>query len=126
MNLRSPLRQVKGLGSAKTGTQHFISQRVSAIALLFLGTWFAFSLASQAGGDYDQISQWLSSPFNALAMVLFLATAFYHATLGIQVVLEDYVASHGKRLIALLIVKYALIVLGAGSILSVLKIYFSA
>ena len=74
MSLRSPLGRVRGLGSAKTGTDHFWAQRVTAVALVPLTLWFVYALLSLAGADYATVSAWLRSPVNA---VLMLALAYW-------------------------------------------------
>ena len=108
---RTPLGRARGLGSAKTGVGHFIGQRVSAVALVFLvlwGVWSAFFLAR--AGDYESARQWLASPVNAALLVLTAAAAFYHMQLGMAVIVEDYVhkpASKALLLIANVFVCFA-------------------
>ncbi len=92
MDLRSNLSKARGLGSARTGAHHWWMQRLSAIALLPLVTWFVISVIKAT--SYHGIAgviHLLASPVNAVAMILFLATSIYHGTLGIKVVIEDYV-----------------------------------
>ena len=85
---RSPAGRVRGLGSAKEGTTHFIRQRVSAIGLLFLVPWFLISGVTAAQGGYAGVVEWVSSPINATLLILTLGAAFYHMRLGMQVVVE--------------------------------------
>ena len=85
------------------GTEHFWHQRVSAVALIPLGLWFAFSVASLTGGGYEQTAAFLSRPLNALLMIAFAGTALYHAKLGVQVVIEDYVAKAETRMALLVL-----------------------
>ncbi len=125
-NYRTPLSRVKGLGSAKEGTEHFWTQRLTAIALIPLVLWLAFSIASLPGMDYIAIREWLSQPFNALVMILFLVAGFFHARLGLQVVIEDYVGSHGARTVAIIAVTFAAAALGVTGVFSVLRIVFAA
>ncbi len=124
-NLRTPLSKVKGLGSAKSGTEHFMMQRVSALALIPLAIWFCLSLALLPNANYASIITWLSSPFNAVLLIVTLIAGFYHGALGIQTILEDYISSHGKRTIAIIISNLLLFFFAALGIYSVLKISIS-
>ena len=122
MSLRTPLAHVRGLGTAKDGTHHWWMQRVTSIALVPLVVWFAFSMLSYSRVDYAVFQQWLSRPLNAGLMVTFLVTVLYHAKLGMQVIYEDYVRPEWAMYVALLVTQFALFLLGAISIISVLKI----
>jgi len=124
VSLRSPLRRVTGLGSAKGGASHWYVQRVTAVALVLLGFWFVVALASLDGASHANVVGWLAAPISSALAVLLVVTAAYHALLGLQVVLEDYVADHGKRLAALLVVKFALVVAAVIGVLAVLRIAF--
>mgnify|MGYP003471093061 FL=1 len=124
MSLRSPLRRVTGLGAAKSGASHWYVQRVTAVALVLLGIWFVAALASLGGASHANVVGWLASPISSALAVLLVVTTAYHALLGLQVVLEDYVADHGKRLVALLVVKFALVVAAVIGVLAVLRIAF--
>lgn len=121
-NYRTPLARVKGLGSAKEGTGHFWSQRLTALAMVPLVLWLAFSIASLPSMDYLAIREWLSQPFNAIVMILFMTAGFYHARLGLQVVIEDYVSSHGLRTGAIIGVTFVAAALGVTGVFSVLRI----
>lgn len=121
-NFRTPLSRVKGLGSAKEGTDHFWAQRLTAIALVPLVLWLAFSIASLPGMDYLTIREWLSQPFNAIVMILFMTAGFYHARLGLQVVIEDYIGSHGPRTAAIIAVTFIAVAMGVTGVFSVLRI----
>lgn len=120
--LRTPLSKVKGLGSAKDGTDHFWVQRLTAIALAPLCLWFCFSLASLPSMDYVQFTQWLSSPFRAVMMLLVILVAFYHAALGLQVVIEDYVGDAAIRTGSIIAVKMLCALLAVTGVFSILKI----
>lgn len=125
-NYRTPLSRVKGLGSAKEGTEHFWVQRLTAIALVPLVLWLAFSIASLPGMDYVSIREWLSQPFNAIVMILFMTAGFYHSRLGLQVVIEDYVGSHGPRTAAIIAVTFIAVAVGITGVFSVLRIAFAS
>jgi succinate dehydrogenase / fumarate reductase membrane anchor subunit len=115
---------VTGLGAAKSGASHWYVQRVTAVALVLLGIWFVAALTSLGGASHANVVGWLASPISSALAVLLIVTAAYHALLGLQVVLEDYVADHGKRLVALLVVKFALVVAAVIGVLAVLRIAF--
>ncbi|MEL6257932.1 MAG: succinate dehydrogenase, hydrophobic membrane anchor protein, partial [Pseudomonadota bacterium] len=94
-NLRTPMGQVRGLGSAKEGVTHHIRQRVSALALIVLVPWFLYSMITATNAGYEGAVVWLSQPLNAFLMVFTLGAAFYHMRLGMQVVIEDYIGKSG-------------------------------
>lgn len=121
-SLRSPLGRVRGLGSAKEGVAHWWAQRVTALALVPLTLWFVIAVISLVGADYARTTAWIASPVPAILLVLLVAATFYHAVLGLQVVIEDYVGSEALRIALILIVKAAAIVLAAAAIFAVLKI----
>jgi succinate dehydrogenase / fumarate reductase membrane anchor subunit len=124
MSMTNPLARVRGLGSAKDGTHHWIVQRMTAVALIPLTLWFVVSLISLIGSDLVAFQSWLSSPFNAVMMILTLVAGFHHAQLGLQVVIEDYIHGHGKKIVALWVMKGAAIFFGAASVFSVIKLSF--
>ena len=122
MSIRTPLAHVRGLGAAKDGTHHWWLQRVTSIALVPLVLWFVISLLGVSHADYETFQHWLSNPFRAGLMVALLAVLFYHASLGMQVIYEDYVRPEGAKVIAVLATQFVLFLLGAISIVAVLKI----
>ncbi|MDH3388119.1 MAG: succinate dehydrogenase, hydrophobic membrane anchor protein [Gammaproteobacteria bacterium] len=124
-DLRSPLSRVKGLGSAKEGTSHFWHQRLTSLLLIPLVLWAGFSLAAMPV-DHATLVDWIGHPAVAVALVLLVAAVFYHAKLGLQAVIEDYVASHAARTTVLLLSNLLCLVLGIIGVISVLKIYFGA
>ena len=90
-DLRTPLKRAIGLGSAKDGTGHFMLQRITAIALLLAGAWLIGLLLSLNSTDYVFVRATVGDPLNATVLVAFLIAACWHAKLGLQVVIEDYV-----------------------------------
>jgi succinate dehydrogenase / fumarate reductase membrane anchor subunit len=88
--LRTPLKRAMGLGSAKEGTGHFMWQRVTAIAVLFAGAWLLGLLLTLASTDYVFVRATVADPLNATVLIAFLLGASWHAKLGLQVVIEDY------------------------------------
>lgn len=121
-SIRTPLGKVRGLGSAKHGAGHFIAQRVSAIGLLFLVPWFLFSLVGAVRGGYDGALAWIADPFNAVLTLLAVSAALYHMRLGMQVVIEDYIAKHGAKNLLLILNTFICVVLFVAAAYSVLKI----
>ncbi|MBL6750338.1 MAG: succinate dehydrogenase, hydrophobic membrane anchor protein [Nevskia sp.] len=126
MSLRSPLSQARGLGSAKEGVGHWWAQRLTALALVPLSLWFVFSVAHYRIADYATMVAWLHNPYVAVALVLYFVALFYHSALGVQVIVEDYVANEALKLSAIVLVKFAHFALGAAAIFAVLKIAFGA
>ena len=122
MSMRSPLGRARGLGSAKDGTHHFWVQRISAVALVPLALWFVFSVARYAGADYDMTRHWVHAPSVAITLVLFIAAALYHSMLGVQVVIEDYVAADGQKIAGLLLNKFLHAIVAVSAIFAVLKV----
>ena len=120
MSLRSPLGRVRGLGSAKEGVNHFWAQRMTALALIPLSVWFVISLLSVLGADYWAVKAWVSSPVVAGLLILLIAATFYHAFLGLQVVIEDYIHGEGLKLLTLVTVKGAAWLLAIIGVVSVL------
>ena len=88
---RSPVARARGLGSAKSGTGHFWYQRVTAVFLAVLSPWILGMLVALAGADVAHVQATLAKPINAVPMALFLMSLFWHAKLGLQVVIEDYI-----------------------------------
>jgi succinate dehydrogenase / fumarate reductase membrane anchor subunit len=124
MNLQTPLRRARGLGSAKSGTKHWWAQRVTAVALIPLTIWFVIAMITATGNDYNNARQFIGNPINAVLFILLIVATFHHAQLGLQVVIEDYV--HNKPMVIglLIITKGTVIVLGVSAIFAVISITF--
>ncbi|WP_102945744.1 MULTISPECIES: succinate dehydrogenase, hydrophobic membrane anchor protein [unclassified Stenotrophomonas] len=88
---RTPLKNVRGLGAAKTGTEHFVLQRLTATALVPLTIWFLVFVLSLLNADYVTAADAVAKPWNAILLVGFLVAMFWHAQIGLQVILEDYI-----------------------------------
>ncbi len=125
-SMRSPMARARGLGSAKDGTTHWWAQRLSALALIPLVVWFVASMVAMAGADYVAVQAWLGSPLVAGLVILLIATVFYHAHLGLQVVVEDYVHHEATKFGAIIAIKGLAIVLSLTGVLAVLSILFGA
>ena len=125
-NLRSPLGRARGLGAAKEGLHHWWLQRLTSLALSPLTVWFAAAIVGLAGSGYEEFVAWLSDPCTTAVMVGFLAVTFHHAQSGMQVVIEDYVASHGLRIASVILVKFVCYGLALLGIVSTLIVSFGA
>ncbi|HET6619707.1 MAG TPA: succinate dehydrogenase, hydrophobic membrane anchor protein [Dongiaceae bacterium] len=123
--LRTELGRVRGLGSAKEGVRHWWAQRVSAIALIPLSLWFAAHIVFLTDVDRATALQWLGSPLTLGLMSLFLIALTYHAALGLQVVVEDYIHAKVAKLVLLLLIQFAGFALAAAGIVAMLVIAFS-
>jgi succinate dehydrogenase / fumarate reductase membrane anchor subunit len=125
MSLRSPLGKVLGLGAAKEGSGHWWSQRVSAVGLVLLAPWFVLSLIALGDLSYINVVGWISEPVNTVLLSLLILTLSYHAQLGLQVVVEDYVPSKGARIVIMLVINFALLGLSVLGVFSVLRVAFA-
>jgi succinate dehydrogenase / fumarate reductase membrane anchor subunit len=121
-SMKTPLAQARGLGASKSGLSHWWHQRLTAIAMVGLVAWMCGLVVMLAGADFDSAMRLLSYPINAAILILFVGVGFWHSALGLQVVLEDYVAHEGVRLTMIIALRMVLILLGAISMLSLLKI----
>lgn len=124
--LRSPLQVARGLGSAKHGTEHWWSQRLTAIALVPLTVWFVFGVIRHLGADHAGFVAWMKSPFSAVMMVLTAVVTFHHAQSGLQVVIEDYVNVEWQKMALIIGVKFLSFALAAACVLAVVKIFIGA
>jgi len=124
MEMRSPLGRVRGLGSTKTGVQHWWSQRLTAIALVPLSLWFVYSVVALNGADHATFKAWLSAHGNLVLMLSFVMALFYHAYLGLQVVVEDYVHGETAKNTWIIIIKFAAFLSGLSCILAALRVAF--
>ena len=106
-DFRNPLQRARGLGSGKSGTAHFWWQRVTAIFLVPLVAWLLGLLVSFVGADLATVQVAIARPWNAIALSLFAILLFWHAKLGIQVVIEDYVHTRGLEIALQLLVTLA-------------------
>ena len=104
---RTPLKRARGLGSGKSGTGHFWWQRVTAIFMIPLVAWLLGLLVSFVGADLASVQHALARPWNAIALSLFAILLFWHAKLGVQVVIEDYVHTRAAEIALQLLVTLA-------------------
>jgi len=121
-DLRTPLARARGLGSGKAGTGHFWWQRVTAIFLVPLVAWLLGMLLSLAGADLATVQATLARPWNAIAVALFAILMFWHAKLGIQVVIEDYVHQRAAEVALQLLVTLACVLGALASLYAIARI----
>ncbi|MEE4161259.1 MAG: succinate dehydrogenase, hydrophobic membrane anchor protein [Woeseiaceae bacterium] len=126
MSLRSPLGRVLGLGSAKEGTEHWWSQRISAAALVLLGLWFAVSVARLDAGAYADVIAFIAMPLNSVLLILLAATMAYHSWLGVQVVIEDYIHAPTAKIVLLTLSRFLHVLVAVASIYAILRIGITA
>ncbi len=124
--MRSPLGRAIGLGSAKEGVEHWWRQRVTALALVPLTLWFVIAVIGLVGADHAAVVAWVRSPMPAVLLILLLVATFYHAALGLQVVIEDYIRGEVMRLAALLVMRLLCVLFAVRGILAVLKLALGA
>jgi succinate dehydrogenase / fumarate reductase membrane anchor subunit len=123
-DLRTPLSRARGLGSAKRGVGHFIGQRVSAAALVILICWAFSQTPGLIAGGYDGARAWLAAPLNAALASLLAAVGFYHAQLGMQVIIEDYFQQPLTRTGLLILNAFVGWAAAAVAVISLLKVAF--
>lgn len=121
-DLRHPLKRARGLGSAKDGTHHFIVQRITAVALVFLTIYVVWLVLSLVGDDYTAVRATVARPWNATLLVAFLVASFWHAKLGLQVIVEDYVHTPWLAATSQLAVIFVCALATIASVLAVIRI----
>ena len=121
-NFRTPLKRARHVGSGKTGTGHFWWQRVTAIALALLVAWLIGLLVSLVGADLSTVRATIARPWNAIPMAALVIAMFWHAKLGIQVVIEDYVHERLVEVLLQLLVTFACAVGALASLYAIARI----
>ena len=120
--LRTTLKRARGLGSAKDGTHHFIMQRITAIALVVLSIYVIGLVISLIGGDYAAVRNAVANPVHAVLLVAFLVATFWHAQLGMQAIIEDYVHTAWLAVSSQLLVIFVCVLAAIASVLAVIRI----
>jgi len=119
---RTPLGRARGMGASKHGVGHFIGQRVSAVALIFLVLWGVTSALGLAAGGYADATAWLQHPLNAALLALTIVAGCYHMQLGMRVIIEDYIEQPGTKLALLVLNVFVAWGASALGLVSLLKV----
>ncbi|APG86101.1 succinate dehydrogenase, hydrophobic membrane anchor protein [Sinorhizobium americanum] len=125
MDMRTPLGKVRGLGSAKEGTDHFWRQRLTAVSNIPLLIFFVFFVARYAGASHAELLAALANPFVAVILGLVVASALIHMRIGMQVIIEDYVHAEGVKIALLMLNTFFAIAIGGLCLFAILKIAFA-
>ena len=126
MNMRTPLKNVHNLGSAKEGADHFWKQRVTAVANFFLAIWLVWLVVSLSGSDHATVKQAFSNPLVAIGLLLLMLSGTFHMRLGMQTVIEDYIRSEGVKVLLLILSTFFAVAIGLASTFAILKLSFGS
>jgi len=122
MNFKTPLSKVRGLGSAKAGTGHFWMQRMTAITLIPLSLWMVSYTQQLLSASHQEMINWLAGPLDTSLAIAWIIAAFYHAALGLQVIIEDYVHTEWRKITAIWVMKLAFIFGAIAAMVAVFRI----
>jgi succinate dehydrogenase / fumarate reductase membrane anchor subunit len=126
MAYRTPLARVRGLGSAKSGADHFWKQRLTAVANIALVAFLIWLVVKLAGADYATAKRTLAKPHYAIPLLLLILSGVIHMRLGMQTIIEDYVHSEGRKVVALMLNLFFCVLVGLTCAFAVLKLSFGA
>ncbi len=124
MDMRTPLKKVRGLGSAKEGTHHFWVQRMTAVALVPLFVLFIIFIIAHIGAPYEEVVASLSNPFIAVLMGLMIVAGLVHMRIGMQEIIDDYVHGEVLKLVAVMANTFFTVLIGGLCLFAILKIAF--
>ena len=122
--MSTPLSRVRGLGSAKSGTEHFWRQRLTAVANVPLSIAFVFIVIGLLGRNHAAVVQILGSPLVAVIMLLFIVSIITHMRIGMQVIIEDYVHDEGHKFFLLMANTFFAFAVGLASAFAILMLSF--
>ena len=120
--IKTPLARARGFGSSHHGAGHWLHERITSLLLIPLTLWLVWHIVALAGADYAKFTGWLARPGNAIMMIFTIVIAFYHAALGCQAIIEDYVHHEGLKTLKLIGVKLFFGLAGLACVFSILKI----
>ena len=123
-SMRTPLKNVRSLGSAKEGATHFWQQRMTAVANIFLTVFLVGLVVYIAGADHAVAKRTLANPFVSLMLLLLILSGMFHMRLGMQVIIEDYVRAEGPKIALLMLNTFFAIFVGMACVYAVLKLSF--
>ena len=126
MVMRTPLKTVRYLGSAKEGADHFWKQRLTGVANVFLGLFLVWLIASLIGSDYLTVKAKLANPLIAMPLLALVVSATVHMRLGMQTIIEDYVHGEGAKIVLLMLNTFFSAFVALSSMFAILKISFGA
>lgn len=121
-----PLLTARGLGSAHEGTHHWMHERITGLCNIPLMLWLVWSVTHMPAWDYATFTGWLGQPVNAVLMILAILSVFYHASLGVQVVYDDYIHHHGLRLVKVTGMRLFFAAAALACVFAVMKIALAA
>lgn len=124
--IRTPLARVRGLGTAREGTGHFIKQRLTALANVPLTIFLMWLVVRYAGADYATVKAAIRQPLIAIPLLLLVLSGIYHMRIGMQVIIEDYVHSEGRKVLVLALNTFFAVAVGLTCVFSVLKLSFGS
>jgi succinate dehydrogenase / fumarate reductase, membrane anchor subunit len=126
MNMRTPLKTARNLGSAKEGSDHFWKQRVTGVANVVLGLFLVWLVATLIGADHATVKDKIGNPFIALSLLALVVSGTIHMRLGMQTIIEDYVHGEFAKIVAVMLNTFFAAAIALASIFAVLKISFGA
>lgn len=124
MDMRTPLKKVRGLGSSKEGTEHFWVQRITAVALIPLFIFFIIFVIAYAGSPYEDVVAALANPFVAVLMAMMVIAGLFHMRIGMQEIIDDYIHNELLKLCALMANTFFAVLMGGLCLFALLKIAF--
>ncbi len=124
MSFKTPLGSVRGLGSAKSGSEHFWRQRLTSVANVPLVILFVIIVISSLGKGYGEVASLIGSPLVAIIFLALIISAVYHMYLGMQVIIEDYVHGEGVKIAAIIVNTFFSAVIGIAAVFAILKLSF--
>lgn len=126
MSFRTPLSNVKGLGTANEGSEHFWQQRVTGFANLLLTVFVIYAIFQLKGAEYETMRSFFKNPFHLVLTAAFIINTSYHMRLGMQVVIEDYVYTEGRKILLLILNTFFTSFITLAGIFSLLKLSLGA